>query len=78
MLIRIKTSKCLSLVSRQTHEICVDAYPGYPLLFVFLYRQKAGAVDGNHNFLKRGQQILLLLPLARGRMEDTDDVNNRA
>lgn len=38
--------------------------PGDLLLLLFLYSQKAGAVDGNYNFLQRCQQILLLLPLA--------------
>lgn len=38
--------------------------PGDFLLLLFLYSQKAGAVDGNNNFLQCCQQILLLLPLA--------------
>lgn len=69
VLIRIRTSKSLS--ERKPlllHETSVHANPGYPLLLVFLDGQKAGAVDGNHNLLKSRQQILLLLPLARGRM----------
>lgn len=37
--------------------------PGDLLLLLFLYSQEAGAVNGNHNFLQRCQQILLLLPL---------------
>lgn len=38
--------------------------PGDLLLLLLFYSQKAGAVDGDHNFLQRCQQILLLLPLA--------------
>ncbi len=47
------------------------AYPGDFLLLLFLYSQKAGAVDGNHNFLQRCQQILLLLPLAGRTLKHT-------
>lgn len=38
--------------------------PSDLLLLLFLHSQEAGAVDGNHNFLQRRQQILLLFPLA--------------
>ena len=44
-------------------------YPGDLLLLLFLHSQEAGAVDGNHNFLQRCQQILLLLPLAGGQIQ---------